>query len=89
MPLARVFEALGHIVIRQNHLGDWGTPFGMLIEHLIDGGADNAEHSVSDLGAFYQAARKKFDADPEFAERARNLVARLQTGDTTTLELWS
>ncbi len=87
--LARVFEALGHVVIRQNHIGDWGTPFGMLIEHLLDGGADNADHSVSDLGAFYQAARKKFDAEPEFAERARQRVVMLQAGDATTLELWT
>lgn len=86
--LARVFEACGHFVIRQNHIGDWGTPFGMLIEHLLDDGTDNAEHSVSDLSAFYQAARKKFDADPEFAERARKRVVRLQAGDAETLELW-
>lgn len=86
--LARVFEALGHVVIRQNHIGDWGTPFGMLIEHLIDGGAEAVQHSVSDLGAFYQEARKKFDADPDFAERARQRVVKLQAGDAATLELW-
>jgi arginyl-tRNA synthetase len=87
--LARVFSALGHVVIRQNHIGDWGTPFGMLIEHLLDGGADAVEHSVRDLSAFYQAARKKFDADPEFAERARRRVVSLQAGDAETLGLWS
>jgi arginyl-tRNA synthetase len=86
--LARVFEALGHSVVRQNHVGDWGTPFGMLIEHLIDGGADASEHSVSDLGTFYQEARKKFDADADFAERARQRVVKLQAGDSATLELW-
>lgn len=86
--LARVFEALGHVVIRQNHLGDWGTPFGMLIEHLIDGDAEAVQHSVSDLGTFYQEARKKFDADPGFAERARQRVVKLQAGDVATLELW-
>lgn len=86
--LARVFEALGHTVIRQNHVGDWGTPFGMLIEHLLDGGTEAAEHSVSDLGAFYQEARKQFDADPEFAERARQRVVMLQALDPATIELW-
>lgn len=86
--LARVFEALGHTVIRQNHVGDWGTPFGMLIEHLLDGGTEAAEHSVSDLGAFYQEARKQFDADPEFAERARQRVVMLQALDPATIDLW-
>jgi arginyl-tRNA synthetase len=86
--LARVFEAQGHRVIRQNHLGDWGTPFGMLIEHLLDGGAEAAEHSVADLNGFYQAARKKFDDDENFAERARQRVVLLQGGEAQTLDLW-
>jgi len=86
--LARVFEAQGHRVVRQNHLGDWGTPFGMLIEHLLDGGDGDTAHSVSDLNAFYQAARKKFDEDPAFAERARQRVVLLQGGDEKTLALW-
>lgn len=86
--LARVLEALGHRVIRQNHLGDWGTPFGMLIEHLLDLGGQGGEHSIGDLNAFYQAARGKFDADPDFAERARNRVVMLQGGDGATLALW-
>ncbi|MFO0568101.1 MAG: arginine--tRNA ligase [Polyangiaceae bacterium] len=86
--LARVLEAEGHRVVRQNHIGDWGTPFGMLIEHLLDGGAEAAEHSVRDLNAFYQAARKKFDADPSFAERARRRVVLLQGGDADTLSSW-
>jgi arginyl-tRNA synthetase len=86
--LARVFDAMGHRVVRQNHLGDWGTPFGMLIEHLLDEGGDGAEHSVSDLNAFYQAARKKFDEDEAFAERARKRVVLLQALDETTLALW-
>jgi arginyl-tRNA synthetase len=85
--LARAHEALGHTVIRQNHLGDWGTPFGMLIEHLIDLGA-GAEHSIKDLNAFYQAARVKFDGDAAFAERARARVVALQGGDEATLALW-
>jgi len=88
--LVRVLEFLGHDVIRQNHIGDWGTPFGMLIEHLLDlGGADNAtELSVGELDAFYKAARKKFDDDATFAERARQRVVLLQGGDAPTLALW-
>jgi arginyl-tRNA synthetase len=88
--LVRVLAFSGHRVIRQNHIGDWGTPFGMLIEHLIDlGGADKAsELSVGELDAFYKAARKKFDGDPSFAERSRQRVVALQGGDEKTLELW-
>lgn len=89
--LARALEALGHRVIRQNHLGDWGTPFGMLIEHLVDlglGAEGDAAVEISDLDAFYRAARAKFDADPTFAERARRRVVALQGGDAPTLDLW-
>ncbi len=86
--LARTLEAAGHRVIRQNHLGDWGTPFGMLIEHLLDGGSEDGDHSVSDLNAFYKAARAKFDADPAFAERCRKRVVLLQGGDAETLAHW-
>ncbi|KYG09736.1 arginine--tRNA ligase [Sorangium cellulosum] len=88
--LARVLEALGHRVIRQNHLGDWGTPFGMLIEHMLDLGeaAASQELSVGDLDAFYRQARAKFDGDTAFAERSRRRVVRLQGGDEQTLGLW-
>ena len=88
--LARVLAARGHKVVRQNHVGDWGTPFGMLIEHLLDVGEANAaaELGLGDLNAFYQQARKKFDADPAFADRARARVVSLQAGDETTLRLW-
>lgn len=88
--LARVLEALGHRVIRQNHLGDWGTPFGMLIEHLVDlgGGTPDAAFSITDLDAFYREARAKFDADPTFADRSRRRVVLLQGGDEPTLALW-
>jgi arginyl-tRNA synthetase len=88
--LVRVLEFAGHRVIRQNHIGDWGTPFGMLIEHLLDlGGASNAaELSVGELDVFYKAARQKFDSDPSFAERARQRVVLLQGGDAQTLALW-
>ena len=88
--LCRVLDWLGHTVVRQNHIGDWGTPFGMLIEHLIDIGAEEGAHelSVGDLTRFYQAARTKFDADPSFVERSRRRVVLLQAGDPATLELW-
>jgi arginyl-tRNA synthetase len=67
--IVRMLEFLGHTVIRDNHLGDWGTPFGMLIEHLLDVGEDSAEARslVTDPNAFYQAAREKFDGDEAFA----------------------
>jgi arginyl-tRNA synthetase len=86
--LARVLELLGHTVIRQNHIGDWGTPFGMLIEQLIDEQASGHEAGVSELAAFYKAARAKFDGDAGFAERARRRVVLLQGGDAPTLALW-
>jgi arginyl-tRNA synthetase len=88
--LARTLAFLGHRVIRQNHVGDWGTPFGMLIEHLIDVGADRAasELSMGSLNEFYQAARQKFDGDPAFADRARQRVVHLQGGQEATLAHW-
>ena len=86
--LARVLTAQGHTVIRQNHLGDWGTPFGMLLEHLVDLKEAASELSVRDLGGFYKEARAKFDADPAFADRARRRVVLLQAGDAPTLALW-
>jgi arginyl-tRNA synthetase len=89
--LARVLEHLGHTVVRQNHIGDWGTPFGMLIEHLLDvgEGSDEALLVETDPNAFYQAARRKFDDDPGFAVRARARVVALQGGDADTLRLWA
>ncbi len=88
--LARVLGFLGHDVRRENHIGDWGTPFGMLIEHLVDvDGAANAESfSVRDLNEFYAAARRKFDSDAAFADRCRRRVVLLQNGDDETLHLW-
>jgi arginyl-tRNA synthetase len=88
--LARILKFAGHRVIPQNHIGDWGTPFGMLIEHLNDVGRDAAvqELSVGSLNEFYQAARKKFNDDPAFAERSRQRVVQLQALDETTLEAW-
>ena len=88
--IMRLLRFAGHEVIPHNHLGDWGTPFGMLIEHLVDEGwkAGSEAHSISDLNGFYVAARKKFDADPDFVERARLRVVALQGGDEETLSLW-
>lgn len=88
--LVRVLEHLGHTVVRENHVGDWGTPFGMLIEHLVDVGEEQAvaELSVGDLNAFYQAARASFDASDEMKDRARRRVVLLQSGDPETLRLW-
>ncbi|MER7993421.1 arginine--tRNA ligase [Micromonospora chalcea] len=87
---ARTLEWLGHRVLRANHLGDWGTPFGMLIEHLLDLGEAGAaqELSMGDLDGFYKAARAKFDDDPAFQERSRRRVVALQGGDPATLRLW-
>jgi arginyl-tRNA synthetase len=88
--LVRMLEFLGHEVIRENHIGDWGTPFGMLIEHLLDLGEDTAaEHlSLGDLDGFYKQARAKFDADEVFQDRARHRVVMLQGGDAETRRLW-
>ncbi|MEV4838881.1 arginine--tRNA ligase [Nonomuraea sp. NPDC049486] len=88
--LARVHEHLGNHVVRQNHLGDWGTPFGMLIEHLLDIGEEAA---VAQLEAgqgteYYQAARAKFDGDESFKQRSRVRVTTLQSGDPETMRLW-
>jgi arginyl-tRNA synthetase len=88
--LCRVLTHLGHDVIRENHIGDWGTPFGMLIEHLVDVGEEKAvaELSVGDLTDFYQAARASFDEDDDFKERSRRRVVLLQRGDPETLRMW-
>jgi arginyl-tRNA synthetase len=86
----RLLEWLGHTVIRHNHIGEWGTPFGMLIEHLLDIGEAEAAHelSVGELSSFYQAARKKFDSDETFKDRSRRRVVLLQGGDELSLRLW-
>ncbi|HEY1733884.1 MAG TPA: arginine--tRNA ligase, partial [Acidimicrobiales bacterium] len=88
--LCRMLVLVGHDVRRENHIGDWGTPFGMLIEHLVDLGEEEAAHelSVGDLGRFYQEARKSFDADDGFGERSRRRVVLLQSGDPETVRLW-
>ena len=91
--LARMLEFLDHVVIRQDHLGDWGRQFGMLVEHLVDLGWSAASpqdtgRSVADLNELYRAAQQKFDSDSGFAERARRRVVLLQSGDGESTELW-
>ncbi|MEQ8485414.1 MAG: arginine--tRNA ligase [Pseudomonadales bacterium] len=84
--VARVLEALGHRVIRQNHVGDWGTQFGMLIAFLDETGSDS--ELLSDLESFYRAAKARFDDDAAFAERARRMVVGLQRGDADIRARW-
>ena len=86
--IARVLEHLGHRVIRQNHVGDWGTQFGMLVAYLVEQQKDNAAFELSDLEQFYRAAKVRFDEDPAFADTAREYVVKLQGGDETVLALW-
>ena len=88
--LVRMLTYVGNEVARENHVGDWGTPFGMLIEHLVDLGETHAaeELSVGDLDSFYRSARKKFDESETFQTRARTRVVALQSGDAETLRLW-
>jgi arginyl-tRNA synthetase len=87
--LAAVLQALGHDVVPQNHLGDWGTQFGMLITCMAEcGAADQPEFRVSDLNALYQQAKQRFDHEPDFADRARQRVVDLQKHDPPTVNLW-
>jgi arginyl-tRNA synthetase len=88
--LVRLLTFAGHEVVRENHIGDWGTPFGMLIEHLLDAGVTDVAtaHAISDLNAFYKAANDEFEASAEFQERARRRVVLLQSGDAETIRLW-
>jgi arginyl-tRNA synthetase len=88
--LVRLLSFVGHTVIRENHVGDWGLSFGMLIEHLTDlqRTARAEDLSIGDLGDFYKQARAKFDATDAFKERSRNRVVALQSGDAETLRLW-
>ncbi|SBS36149.1 Arginine--tRNA ligase [Marinomonas spartinae] len=88
--VVRTLEFLGHKVIRQNHVGDWGTQFGMLLAYMERLRAENQQVSMalSDLETFYRAAKLCFDDDPEFANRARELVVALQSGDKDCLALW-
>ncbi|MCJ8311409.1 MAG: arginine--tRNA ligase, partial [Saccharospirillaceae bacterium] len=86
--LARVLSFLGHNVVRQNHVGDWGTQFGMLIAELEESLQDNNNIELKDLEAFYIQSKKHFDDDEAFANKARDYVVKLQSGDTEILKLW-
>ena len=88
--VVRALEFRGDKVIRQNHMGDWGTQFGMLIAHLSDKLAGNevAETALSDLENFYREAKVRFDNEEGFADRARADVVKLQSGDADSAKLW-
>jgi arginyl-tRNA synthetase len=85
--IARILEFQGQRVIRQNHIGDWGTQFGMLVAFLDESGSAQTEH-LSDLEALYRAAKVRYDEDPAFAERARQVVLRLQSGEAHERQQW-
>jgi len=90
--LARILEFLGYETLRISHLGDWGTPFGMLIAYLREAYPnaldDTSAIELGDLASFYRAAKKRFDEDPDFQETARQSVVQLQAGDPETLKAW-
>jgi len=85
--LANLLTFLGDEVIRQNHIGDWGTQFGMLIAYLEEMGEDGSV-SLKDLEQFYKDAKGRFDADENFANKAREYVVKIQGGDAHCLQLW-
>ena len=84
----RVLTALGHEVIPQNHIGDWGTQFGMLVEHILEAGIDVTALDLAGAEQLYKDSKKHFDDDPGFATRARARVVKLQGGDQETLAIW-
>lgn len=88
--LVRMLMFMGHTVIRENHIGDWGRPFGMLIEHLIDVGEEAAALGMKqgDLDGFYKQANAKFNDDPAFQDRSRERVVKLQSHDPDTIAIW-
>ncbi len=88
--VTRVLSQLGHTVIRQNHVGDWGTQFGMLLTHMdeLKDRKSAQKEELADLEFFYRAAKKRFDSDPEFADRARANVVALQSGNVDVLHTW-
>ncbi|MBF2098842.1 MAG: arginine--tRNA ligase [Gloeomargaritaceae cyanobacterium C42_A2020_066] len=90
--LARLLSFLGHEVLRLNHVGDWGTQFGMLITHLQEAYPEALQTAnvlaLGDLTSFYKQAKARFDADPVFQEMARQAVVRLQAGDPVALQAW-
>lgn len=89
---ARILEFLGHDVLKISHVGDWGTPFGMLIAHLRTAYPaalkDSENLELGELSTFYREAKKRFDTEPEFQQAARQAVVQLQSGDPETLQAW-
>jgi arginyl-tRNA synthetase len=88
--LWRVFESLGHTVQRVNHIGDWGTQFGMLITHLNSTYPNYLSETpnINDLQTFYQAAKARFESDPDFQQKAREAVVNLQNHNPKEIEAW-
>ncbi len=88
--IVRVLRFIGHTVIPQNHVGDWGTQFGMLLAHMqsLQASGNELSMQLSDLEGFYREAKQRFDAEPDFAESARDYVVKLQAGDANCLSLW-
>ena len=90
--ISRIFEIRGYEVLRLNHIGDWGTQFGMLITQLKDTYSNNLKEinkiKISDLVEFYKASKKRFDNESEFQKRSRQEVVRLQNGDNESTEAW-
>ena len=86
--LSNLLSFLGDVVIRQNHIGDWGTQFGMLIAHLEEIGQESGSENLKDLEQFYRDAKKRFDEEKLFADRAREYVVKIQSGDPHCLALW-
>ena len=86
--IARVLEFSGHEVVRHNHVGDWGTQFGMLIAHLDEIRQDSVSTELADLEIFYQSARQRFDQDEAFADLSREYVVKLQGGDPHVQRMW-
>ncbi len=86
--LANLLEFLGDEVIRQNHIGDWGTQFGMLVAYLEESGLEEGSENLKDLEQFYKDAKKRFDEEADFADKAREYVVKIQSGDAHCLYLW-
>jgi arginyl-tRNA synthetase len=84
----RVLLAQGHDVIAANHIGDWGTQFGMLVQHIVELGIDVSSLTLDEAAGLYREANTHFQDDPDFAERARNRVVALQSGDPETRAIW-
>lgn len=90
--ISRILEFIGHDVVRLSHVGDWGTPFGMLIAYLEKAYPEalttTENLDLGDLSSFYRQAKKQFDTDEEFKEAARQAVVQLQAGEEKTILAW-